>query len=516
MAQTNLEKITLDSLEYQQLGLNDQIHVFNRQVHAFEIEQEEQIKELWQVINADYIKPGKLSEDKVFLLKHSFAQAQENLKGMMEAKTLYEANLYRESYLVALGRVKAPSRRRRFIMLQSDAIGLAHNAKDVQARLASVKKELTALKTQYDAEHQDLFGRAERELNELAQEQDSMMFTHKRKQFLNTLADIHETANAMSQVDRECDQHIEEAMDRGKALFTARSSYLEDKNSWMNRAADIAEKGWVGLGLGLAAVPVALAIAVPALIGGAILAPVVALGLGITGAAYGAVDLSRTTASLITKETTPTLGGKPFAKPKPSRWQKFKNLAKKAGPVTLCVMGAAIAVAAVVVTAGVAGIVLAGAGLVVASIGAGMMVKDKYDERKEVLEIRDKHKELNERFEAELKDADNKNTPKPTPEPENKLRNSTEESMDLLSGHELTETNVMEMQEQLLQEQQTQDAVEDAASKLANTPVVSETSESETEIKTQSATSEDDEDEGGGESDSDSEKESDDAPVLKP
>jgi hypothetical protein len=325
--------------------------------------------------------------------------------------------------------------------------------------------------------------------------------------------DIHETANAMTLAQRECDDYIEEAMDSGQALFNARSAYLQDKNSWMSRASDIAEKSWVGLGFGLAAVPVALCIAIPAIIGGMILAPIVAAALGIAGAAYGIVDFSRTTASLITKEITPKLGTQPFVKQKPDRLQAFKKFAKKAAPVLLCTVGAAVALAAVVVTAGVAGIILAGAGLGAASVGVGMMVKDKYDERKEIHEIRHKHKIMNEHFEAafETEASLEKNMLKLQDQLANVVLNSTEESMNLLSGHALTQDDVEQMQGQLQQQEQ-----ESIKEKLA-TQAVASVSKNKIDVETNSEIPKaEEDDEGGSESDKETGKESGDTPILRP
>ncbi len=431
----DLSTIALESPEYHKLDLNDRIRVFNREVHAFEDKQADHICDLWNHIQKEFIQTNRLTNDKVYAIRLSFAQALSNLSAMQKSQSYYEASLYHKSFHEALERIKIPSRRHRFIMLQSESIVLAHDAHDVKERLVFIKKELNEIKKLYDKTHQPIFDRALRVLTELSQIKDPTHFNEKRKLFLNILADIHEQANTFTESEKDCDELVEEASKRGQAIFEAKSAYLEDKNSWMARASDIAEKSWVGIGTGLAVVPIALGIAIPAIIGGVILAPVAGLAIGLAGAAYGVVDFARTTASTITNSSTVKLGARPVAKPEKTFAQKAKSFLKKAAPVALCFAALAIGVAAVVFTGGIAAIGLGVAGAVVGAAGVGWMAKQKYDEKKEVDEIKAQHKALNETFNVEAEQLQKKSSA----DLKEQFKDSKEEGLAILQGHALTD-----------------------------------------------------------------------------
>ncbi len=455
MTPGRVESIKLNSAAYDRLSLNEKIAVFNREVHQFEDEQQRQIATIWEKINTEYIDTGKLSALRSARIKNGFAQAFVNLQKMMTAETLYEAELYRQSYIKALELVKTP--RRRFIMLQSQSLGLAHDAADVKAKIAEVEKELLNLKSLYSTDEQAIFDNAHRELTGMMQIKDAKLFASKKKQFLNSLADIHERAHQRTIIEKSCEEDIEKVIERGQAIFNARSSYLEDKNHWMSRASNIAEKSWVGAGVGLGAV------AVLTVVGAVLVAPVTAFALGVVGAGYGAVDLARTVGSTVTKETTAKLGEREITNPKQSWKDKAKNFAKKAIPIALCVAGVALGVAAIIATGGVAGIALAVAGIAITAIGVGQMAYEKYQERKEILEMQQQHKEINESFDSRAEELLHKIQ---TNVPDEDRDNSIKEEMRLLAGHKLTAKDIESMKtaatlDKVAQQQKEANAIKD-------------------------------------------------------
>lgn len=423
------------------LSLNQQIELFNREVHAFEDQQQAAITNLWEKINKDYIDTHQLSDLRAERLKNGFAQAMANLAGMMQAKTLYEADLYRQSYIKALELVKTP--RRRFIMLQSMSLGLAHDSNDVKPKLAVVEKELLNLKSLYGKEENSSFESAHTELKEMSQLKDPALFAQKKKVFLEHLADIHERVHQRTSTEKQCEADVEEAINRGQGIYDARASYLEDKNHWMSRAKDVAEKSWTGIGAGLSVLGIVLA--VPAIIGGLALAPIGIFVAGVVGAAYGVFDMAKTFTSHIADKTTAKLGEREIPKPPLTRKEKFKQFAKKAAPIALCVLGAAIGIAAIVLTAGVAGIALAVAGVALTAAGVGQMAYDKYQEKKEVNDLQQEHKEINEPFDKTAEELI-KQTPAETQKEQ--YTDSLQETMTLLSGHMLTESDIKTVEEE--------------------------------------------------------------------
>lgn len=499
--QNILDTIQLDTPAYKNLGLNDQIAVFNRVVHAYEDERQKKITAIWEGLNENFIQPKELSEHRCKRINLAFGQALNNLTKMMEAKSLYEADLYRQSYLKALERVKTP--RRRFVMMQTTALELSHDSNDFQARLTAIDKELTHLAPLY-RNQQPLFDQARRELMELSQIKDASLFKNKRSQLLNTLADIYEQAQLHSEIEKQCESQIEEAMHCGQDLFNARSAYLEDKNHWMNRASNIAEKSWVGIGAGLTLAPVVFVV-------GIVAAPVVSIVAGIAGAVYGVVDLARTVGSTVTNETTTKLGERLVTKPKTSWRNKLATFIKKAVPIALCVFGAAAAITATILTAGVAGVVLAGVGVAVLSGGLGMMAKDKYDERKEVLTLKKEHQELNETFDKqdeELLHEISKDLAKHVHE------DSSKETMSLLNKHAVVPEVAKKEEAQMEKAKMEEESVEQKSN---------DTKELQTEPNLQGSENvkeEDDkeEDEGGEEGSESNEDKEDDSqpPILRP
>lgn len=413
-------------------SLNEQIALFNQEVHAYEDKQQQEIGHIWEKIDKEYLSTGKLSEIRSERLKNGFAQALMNLDRMIKAKSLYEADLYRQSYIKALESVKKPVRR--FIMLQTLSLELAHDAHDVASKLTAVEKELVNLKSLYGTDEQAIFESAHRELIEMSTAQDTATFKTKKSQFLEHLADIHERAHDRNSVEKACETDVEEAIKKGQSIYNARSSYLEDKNHWLTRASDIAEKSWSGLGYGVGAASLVLGAIGTAVVGIAA-APIV----GIIGAVYGVIDLGKTIGSSVSEETTIKLGEREVAKPKTSWKDKLKQFAKKALPIGLCVLGAAIGIASVILTAGVAAAVFTGIGVALSVGGIGQMIYNKVQEKKEVVDLLEEHKAINEPFE---KKADEliKQIPHPSSGP--RYTDSINESMTLLAGHDLTANNI--------------------------------------------------------------------------
>lgn len=414
-------------------SLNTEITDFNKEVHAYEDKQQQEIGHIWEKINKEYLSTGKLSEIRSERLKNGFAQALLNLDHMIKAKSLYEADLYRQSYIKALDSIKTPQRR--FIMLQSLSLELAHDAHDVKLKLAAVERELVNLKSLYGPDEQAIFEIAHRELIEMSTAQDMATFKTKKSQFLEHLADIHERAQARNSISKDCESYVEDAIQKGQLIYhDALSSYLEDKNHWLTRASDIAEKSWSGLGYGVGAASLVLG-AIGTAVVGIVAAPIV----GVIGAVYGMIDLGKTIGSSVSEETTVQLGAREVAKPKTDWKAKLKQFAKKALPIGLCVLGAAIGIASVILTAGVAAAVFTGIGVALSVGGLGQMIYNKVQEKKEVVDLLEAHKAINEPFE---KKADEliKQIPHPGHGP--RYTDSINESMTLLAGHDLTANNI--------------------------------------------------------------------------